>query len=224
MIFELAVFHPDSVVIAQACKVSRIELCDNYAVGGVTPSIDNFIAARKIFEGPIMVMIRPRAGDFICDDDLINQMVEEIKEFDNLGADGFVFGCLNADKSVNASQLELLVNASNKKSTTFHRAIDEVLDYEAGLQTLINCGVSNLLTTAGAASALQGKLTIESMINRFGTQLNFIAGGGVRSNNVSDLLMNSNITQIHSAAITQKENFIADEEEVRKIIEIVNYA
>jgi hypothetical protein len=36
--------------------------------------------------------------------------------------------------------------------------------------------------------------------------------------------MNSNITQIHTAAITQNENFIADEEEVRKIIEIVNYA
>ena len=222
MIFELAVFHPDSVGIAQACKVSRIELCDNYAVGGVTPSIDNFIAARKIFEGPIMVMIRPRAGDFICDNDLINQMIKEMKAFDNLGADGFVFGCLNTDKSVNASQLELLVKASNGKSTTFHRAIDEVVDYEAGLQTLINCGVNSVLTTACSASALQGKLAIEKMINRFGSQLNFIAGGGVRSNNVSDLLMNSNITQIHSAAITQHDHFIADEEEVLKIMQCLS--
>lgn len=224
MTFELAVFHPDSVAIAQACKVSRIELCDNYQVGGVTPSIENFKYARRVFQGPIMVMIRPRAGDFICDDDLINQMVEEIKAFDNLGADGFVFGCLNADKSVNASRLELLVNASNKKLTTFHRAIDEIVDYESGIQVLINCGVSNVLTTACSANALQGKLMIESMINRFGAQLNFIAGGGVRSSNISELLLNSNINQIHSAAITQKENFIADEEEVRKIIEIVNYA
>lgn len=222
MIFELAVFHPDSVAIAQACKVSRIELCDNYAVGGVTPSIDNFIAARKIFEGPIMVMIRPRAGDFFYDDDTINQMVQEIKTFDNLGADGFVFGCLCEDKSVNASQLELLVNASNKKATTFHRAIDEVVDYESGIQALINCGVSNVLTTACSASALQGKFAIEKMINRYGNQLNFIAGGGVRNNNVSDLLLNSNITQIHSAAITQKENFVADEEEVLKIMQSIN--
>lgn len=224
MVFELAVFHPDSVAIAQACKVSRIELCDNYQVGGVTPSIENFITARRTFQGPIMVMIRPRAGDFICDDELINQMVEEIKAFNNLGADGFVFGCLTEDKSVNASQLELLVNASNKKLTTFHRAIDEVVNYESGIQALINCGVSNVLTTACSSSALQGKFAIEKMINQYGNQLNFIAGGGVRSNNVSDLLLNSNITQIHSAAITQKENFIADGEEVRKIIEIVNYA
>lgn len=222
MIFELAVFHPDSVAIAQACKVSRIELCDNYAVGGVTPSIDNFIAARKIFEGPIMVMIRPQAGDFFYDDDTINQMVQEIKTFDNLGADGFVFGCLTEDKSVNASQLELLVNASNKKSTTFHRAIDEVVDYESGIQALINCGVINVLTTACSSSALQGKFAIEKMINRYRNQLNFIAGGGVRNNNVSDLLLNSNITQIHSAAITQKENFVADEEEVLKIMQSIN--
>jgi copper homeostasis protein len=78
-----------------------------------------------------------------------------------------------------------------------------------------------VLTTAGTASALQGKLMIESIINRFGHQLNFIAGGGVRSNNVSDLIMNSNITQIHSAAITQKENFIADEKEVLKIMQYI---
>ena len=219
MIFELAVFHTDSVVIAQACKVSRIELCDNYAVGGITPSINNFIAARKIFEGPIMVMIRPAAGDFFCDDELINQMVDEIKAFDNMGADGFVFGCLNADESVNASQLEKLVNAANRKPTTFHRAIDEVVDYEAGIQKLINCGVSNVLTTAGTATALQGKLMIESMINRFGAQLNFIAGGGVRSANVSELLLNSNITQIHSAAIINSPDFIADKNEVIAIIE-----
>ena len=224
MIFELAVFHPDSVAIAQACNVSRIELCDNYAVGGVTPSKDNFIAARKIFEGPIMVMIRPRAGDFICDDDLINQMVEEIKAFDNLGADGFVFGCLNSNKSVNASQLERLIQSANKKHVTFHRAIDEVNDYEQGLQDLIKCGVKSVLTTGKMKSALEGKGVINQMINKYGNQLNFIAGGGVRSSNISELLLNSNINQIHSAAITQKENFIADEEEVRKIIEIVNYA
>ncbi len=222
MIFELAVFNPDSVGIAQECKVSRIELCDNYAVGGVTPSVDSFIAARRIFQGPIMVMIRPRAGDFVYDDDTINQMVQEIKTFDNLGADGFVFGCLYDDKSVNASQLDLLVNTSNKKLTTFHRAIDEVVDYESGIQALIDCGVNNVLTTACSASALQGKFAIEKMINRYGNQLNFIAGGGVRSNNVSDLLLNSNITQIHSAAITQKENFVADEEEVLKIMQSIN--
>lgn len=224
MIFELAVFHPDSVAIAQACKVSRIELCDNYAVGGVTPSVESFIAARRIFQGPIMVMIRPQAGDFFYDDNTINLMVQEIKTFDNLGADGFVFGCLTIDKRVNASQLARLVDACIRKPVTFHRAIDSVLEYEIGIQRLIKCGVTSVLTTCQEANALQGKEKINEMILKYGSQLNFIAGGGVRSNNVSDLLLNSNITQIHSAAITQNENFVADELEVRKIIEVINYA
>jgi copper homeostasis protein len=221
MIFELAVFHPDSVVIAQACKVSRIELCDNYAVGGVTPSIDNFIAARKIFEGPIMVMIRPQAGSFFYDEIVFNKMLQEIKTFDGLGADGFVLGCLNSDYSVNASQLERLIQAANKKHVTFHRAIDEVNDYEQGLQDLIKCGVKSVLTTGKMKSALEGKGVINQMINKYGNQLNFIAGGGVRSNNVEELLYDSLVSEIHSAAISNNPDFIADKDEVMEIMKKV---
>ena len=218
MIFELAVFHPDSVVIAQACKVSRIELCDNYAVGGLTPSIDNFIAARKIFEGPIMVMIRPQAGSFFYDEIVFNKMLQEIKTFDGLGADGFVLGCLNSDYSVNASQLERLIQAANKKHVTFHRAIDEVYDYEQGLQDLIKCGVKSVLTTGKMKSALEGKGVINQMINKNENQLNFIAGGGVRSNNVEELLHDSLISEINSAAISNNPDFIADKDEVMEIM------
>jgi copper homeostasis protein len=219
MIFELAVFHPDSVVIAQACKVSRIELCDNYQVGGVTPSIDNFISARRIFTGPIMVMIRPKAGSFVYDDAIFNQMLDEIKTFDALGADGFVFGCLTSDNNVNTSQLEQLVDAANHKPVTFHRAIDEVTNYEKGIQDLIHCGVASVLTTGKMKSALEGKDVIKTMIHQYGTQLNFIAGGGVRSNNVTELLRDSRISEIHSAAIINHPDFIADKEEVLAILE-----
>ena len=147
MIFELAVVHPDSIAIAQACHVSRIELCDNYAVGGITPSLDNFKLARATFNGPIMVMIRPVAGGFVYEDAIIHQMQEEIKLFDDLGADGFVFGCLTNNFDVNASQLAILVKAANKKPVTFHRAIDDTIDYDNAIRTLIDCGVNRVLTT-----------------------------------------------------------------------------
>ena len=221
MIFELAVFHPDSVAIAQSCKVSRIELCDNYQVGGVTPSIDNFISARKIFTGPIMVMIRPKAGSFVYDDAILNQMLEEIKTFDAKGADGFVFGCLTSDNYVNTSQLEQLVNAANHKPVTFHRAIDEVTNYEKGIQDLIHYGVASVLTTGKMKSALEGKDVINTMIHQYGTRLNFIAGGGVRSYNVTELLRDSRISEIHSAAIINHPDFIADQEEVMKIMNML---
>lgn len=219
MIFELAVFHPDSVLIAQQCNVSRIELCDEYQVGGITPSIENFKYARRVFQGPIMVMIRPVAGEFVYDKSVINKMIDEIELFNNLGADGFVFGCLTSDKRVNASQLARLVDACIRKPVTFHRAIDSVLEYEIGIQRLIKCGVTSVLTTCQEANALQGKDKINEMILKYGSQLNFIAGGGVRSNNVVELLADTSISEIHSAAITDSINFIADKNEVQSILE-----
>lgn len=219
MIFELAVFHPDSVAIAQTCNVSRIELCDNYSVGGVTPSKDNFITARKIFQGPIMVMIRPVAGGFVYDEKIIHQMIDEIKLFDKLGADGFVFGCLTDDEFVNSSQLEKLVSYCKHKPVTFHRAIDRVADYENGIRCLINCGVNNVLTTCQAPNALLGKNKINEMILNYGSKINFIAGGGVRSNNIAELIADSQITQIHSAAITDSSSYIAEKNEVTAILE-----
>jgi copper homeostasis protein len=218
MIFELAVFHPTSVAIAQACHVSRIELCDNYQVGGLTPSIVNFNFARKNFNGPIMVMIRPQPGDFIYSESTLNKMLDEIKTFDNMGADGFVFGCLTSDNYVNTSQLEKLVKATNNKPATFHRAIDDVVDYEKGIQDLINCGVTSVLTTGKKKSALDGKEVINEMIIKYGQQLNFIAGGGVRSNNVEEILRDTMIAEIHSAAIINNPDFIANQEEVLSIL------
>ena len=218
MIFELAVFHPDSVFIAQQCHVSRIELCDNYQVGGVTPSIENFKYARRVFQGPIMVMIRPVAGEFVYDESVINKMIDEIELFNNLGADGFVFGCLTSDKRVNGSQLARLVDACIRKPVTFHRAIDSVLEYEIGIQRLIKCGVTSVLTTCQEANALQGKDKINEMILKYGSRLNFIAGGGVRSNNVVELLADTSISEIHSAAITDSINYIADKNEVQSIL------
>jgi copper homeostasis protein len=163
-------------------------------------------------------MIRPQAGSFFYDEIVFNKMLQEIKTFDGLGADGFVLGCLNSDYSVNASQLERLIQAANKKHVTFHRAIDEVYDYEQGLQDLIKCGVKSVLTTGKMKSALEGKGVINQMINKNENQLNFIAGGGVRSNNVEELLHDSLISEIHSAAISNNPDFIADKDEVMEIM------
>jgi copper homeostasis protein len=148
-------------------------------------------------------------------------MLQEIKTFDGLGADGFVLGCLNSDYSVNASQLEILVQAASNKSVTFHRAIDEVNDYEKGIQDLIRFGVTSVLTTGKMKSALEGKDVINQMINKYGNQLNFIAGGGVRSNNVEELLHDSLIPEIHSAAISNNSDFIADKDDVMEIMKKV---
>jgi len=45
---------------------------------------------------PVYVMVRPRGGDFLYTDLEFNVMCEDMRELDKAGADGFVFGILNA--------------------------------------------------------------------------------------------------------------------------------
>ena len=50
---------------AQDAGANRIELCENYHVGGVTPNIKFFEKSLEVSKTPINVLIRPRGGDFI---------------------------------------------------------------------------------------------------------------------------------------------------------------
>ena len=74
----------------------RIELSDNLAVGGTTPSYGVTKAAVELaanYDTTIMTMIRPRGGDFVYTD-LGNKaiMLEDIRLTTQAGSQGVVFG------------------------------------------------------------------------------------------------------------------------------------
>ena len=50
------------------------------------------------------------------------------------------FGILNEDKSINVDQNKELVELAKPFPCTFHRAFDEVLDYEQALEDVISSG------------------------------------------------------------------------------------
>lgn len=54
-------------------------------------------------------MIRPRGGDFVYSKAEVEQMIIEINQLRNL-VDGFVFGCLNVDGSLDVKTCQLLLN------------------------------------------------------------------------------------------------------------------
>ena len=216
MLLELAVFHPESVEIAARRGVDRIELCTDYAAGGLSPDMDFFSFARKKFSGPIMVMIRPRPGNFYYAASELGQMTEAIRRFDAAGADGFVFGCLK-DKEIDVLALEFLMKAAGKKPVTFHRAIDEVDDYEAGIRQLIASGCQRVLTSGNATNALEGAETLASLTEIYSHQIHILAGGGIRSTNISLLKQVKGLAEVHSAAITGAGE-TADETEVLRLL------
>lgn len=217
MLLELAVFQPDSVEIAARCGVERIELCSDYRAGGLSPDPGYFLFARKQFSGEMMVMIRPRPGDFQYKPEEIEQMQRAIRYFDSAGADGFVLGCMQGG-SVQQEYLELLVETAGKKPVTFHRAVDMAEDYEEAIRCLVRAGCSRVLTSGQEQTAWHGRRRLESMVQGYGEQITFLAGGGIRSANLEFFRNIPGLKELHSAAITGSSES-ADEEEVRRLLE-----
>ena len=66
---------------AIAAGASRIELCDNLAVGGTTPSLGVIKEALKLTRKKsvdLCVIIRPRGGDFVYTDSEVEAMLTDI--------------------------------------------------------------------------------------------------------------------------------------------------
>ena len=86
----------------------RMELCDNLAVGGTTPSYGVIKAAvelAKDYQAKVIVMIRPRGGDFVYSQQELAIMLEDIKCARELGVDGFALGALTSENQLGVTRL-----------------------------------------------------------------------------------------------------------------------
>ena len=98
---EIACFNLESALIAQKAGADRVELCADMSVGGTTPTIEMIQQARENLTINLYVMIRPRGGNFVYSEAEFKQMKSEIETIKKLGVNGFVFGILNDDKTIN---------------------------------------------------------------------------------------------------------------------------
>jgi copper homeostasis protein len=215
---EIACFNTSSASAATEAGADRIELCIDYAAGGVTPPVS---CVREVLAAvssiPVMAMIRPRAGDFDYTAAEFMQMKSEIRALKEL-ANGFVFGILDSEKCIDEARNRELVELAAPLPCTFHRAIDEVEDLGRAVESVIACGFKNILTSGGEKSAAEGAETVSELQGRYGEHINLILGGGVRSANLAELKEKTAVSWFHSAAIT-KPGEDADVKEVRSMRE-----
>ncbi|KAF1939604.1 hypothetical protein EJ02DRAFT_424711 [Clathrospora elynae] len=217
---EIACFNALSAIAAAKAGADRIELCADYAAGGVTPSLATLRGIRKETMIPINVMIRPRGGDFDHSDSEFEQMKDEIRLFKPV-ASGFVFGTLDSNHRVDEARNRELVHLAAPLPCTFHRAIDEVEEMDEAVDKVIGCGFKSILTSGGMKSAGEGVKTVQQLQKRFGQNIILILGGGVRSTNVEGLKRRTGVEWLHSAAITTPGEDV-DEDEVRKMQDILS--
>ena len=104
MICEICVDSVAGVRAAKDAGAQRVELCADLLEGGITPSLGMIRQARKVVGIDLNVMIRPRGGDFLFDDDEFAIMRADIETAKAEGANGVVIGLLTAAGEIDASR------------------------------------------------------------------------------------------------------------------------
>lgn len=209
---EIACFNLESALIAQNAGADRVELCADMSVGGTTPSIEIIQQAREHLTIDLYVMIRPRGGNFVYSELEFEQMKSEIETIKKLGVNGFVFGILKDDNTINIEQNKVLVELPKPFPCTFHRAFDEVSDLKKALEDVISCGFSTILTSGTFPNVMEGKEVLKQLVNQAKNRIEIMPGGGLRSANISALDEMVNANWYHSSAITDGSEIASSEE------------
>ena len=201
MIKEACVESFEKALEAQNNGANRIELCENLAVGGTTPSYGTVKVCLEKLDIPIFPMIRARGGSFVYSKDEIEIIKEDIKIFKELGVKGVVLGCLTSDNKIDLELTKKLVNLAYPMEVTFHKAIDEIqnpLDY---IDNLINIGIKRILTSGGKVTALEGKDLINEMIKKSNGRLKIVVAGKVTKENLNGLSNLISANEFHGKLI-----------------------
>jgi copper homeostasis protein len=132
-------------------------------------------------------------------------MLDDLKTMLDLDVDGIVIGALTKQNEVDKDFLEPFIRLVKqaKKELTFHRAIDLVNDIHASTKEIIGLGFDRLLTSGAGINVIAGLETLKSLQQNFGDQIQIMPGGGINSQNISEILETTKVTNIHSSASKQ---------------------
>ena len=199
---EVIGFTLANCLAAQAAGANRIELCDNHADGGTTPSYGFIKAARAQLTIELFPIIRPRGGDFLYTAEEFEIIKTDILACKNLGCDGVVMGMLKEDGSVDKIRCRQLVQLAYPMSVTFHRAFDRVSDASQALEDIIEMGCDRILTSGLASLAPDGVATIAALIKQADGRIIIMPGSGVRAENIETIEKRTGATEFHTSART----------------------
>lgn len=207
MIKEFCSENHVDVVRAFSLGAQRVELCDNLAVGGTTPShgVIGYVCQVAHEHGAtVMTMIRPRGGNFCYDRAEIEMMIEDCRVAKELGSDGLVYGLLTEENWLDEPALEQLLQASEGCQVVFHMAFDQIprsRQMEA-IDWLSSRGVTRILTRGSLSGcALDNLAWLREIVAYAKGKIEILVGGGMTVDNVPVLLEQLPVDQVHGTRL-----------------------
>jgi copper homeostasis protein len=193
---EIACNSYQSCLNAINAGANRIELFENLADGGCTPSY-GMIKRVSQLDLPIYVMIRPRGGNFHYTNQEIDIMLEDIEMCKNLAVNGIVFGCLTASGEIDKLLNKKLLDAWNGPAT-FHRAIDRSHNYFQAAKDICDLGFERILSSGGALNVMNGLDNLKMLQSNLGNKIHIMPGAGVGVSNAKHILEYTSCKEIHA--------------------------
>jgi copper homeostasis protein len=216
MLLEVCCGNRQSAINAAEAGAKRIELCRDLSVGGLTPSHEDILYCKEHLPLQTFVLIRPRGGDFCYTDEEFQAILSDIEFCREHGIPGVVIGFLQADLSIDIEKCRIAMQAAGNMQVTFHRAFDRCKDWQVALEQIIDCGFNRILTSGQQPNASQGADTLAEIVAQANQRITILAGGGVTSDNVSELIRLTHVDEVHASCKLNGDT--SQREEIKLII------
>ncbi|MEK4670908.1 copper homeostasis protein CutC [Niallia sp. FSL R7-0271] len=209
VIKEFCAENLTNIPAAIKAGAKRIELCDNLAVGGTTPSygvIKKTVELAHHAGVKVMTMIRPRGGNFEYSSAEAEMMAADIQVCLQLGSDGVVFGCLKngwIDEELTAR----LIDLSAGMEITFHMAFDELAEEDQfrAIDWLAAKKVARILTHGGSPEQTieENFPHLKQLIEYAANRIIMLPGAGINYQNVEGVLDALQVEEVHGTKIVK---------------------
>ena len=200
-IIEICAGSYEDALASYKGGATRIELNSALHLGGLTPSLASLKLTKQNTNLKVITMIRPRGAGFHYTDEEFEVMKLDTKIMMENGADGIAFGILDESGNVDVKRNKEIIDIvkSYNGEVVFHRAFDCVKDPYTTMETLIELGVTRVLTSGLENKAMEGKDVIKELQTRFGDRIEILAGSGMNATNALEMMNYTGISQVHSS-------------------------
>jgi copper homeostasis protein len=234
---EVCAFTIQSCLIAEQAGAIRVELCDNPIEGGTTPSFGTIKTVREKLAIRLYPIIRPRSGNYFYDDDEFEIIRKDIAVCKEIGCDGISVGVGTINAEIDMERMKRIVEWAYPMGVTCNRVFDGTPDAFKALEELIDCGCERVLTSGQKTAAPDAASVLAKLVQQAGDRIIIMPGAGIKSTNIAQLKAQCGAREYHTSARAVRPNpltyinaqvsdygnvYIADEEEVKKMVALLS--
>jgi copper homeostasis protein len=209
ILLEICCGSLEDALEAEGGGADRVELCSALFLGGLTPSLGTIMEAKARLKIPIVVMIRPRGGGFCYTKSEMAVMERDTVLAAEQGAEGMVFGILNADGGIDEERCRRIRKLIGDRQAVFHRAFDVTPDPFRSLDQLVALGFTRVLTSGQEDTVPEGAHLIKRLIEYAGDRIEILPGGGIKPLSLRQVVESTGCKQVHLTAFkTQSDTSV----------------